>query len=89
MKRSAVKPTVAKYGIVYGAVFGVIGFMIALYLGIVALLALWTDRNLDFWATYVKGVEVDVPYWVAFIVSIFAPLAVLGNVISEVVRYFV
>ena len=53
----------------------------------VGLLALWTDRSLDFWCTYIKGSEVNVPYWLSLIVTLVGNgLVVVGNALTEVLR---
>lgn len=59
----------------------------SLYFGLVYLLSLWTDRNLDFWFSYFKGAEVDIPQWLSFIATLIAPVAVVGNVIMELFKY--
>ena len=65
-------------------------FAVSLYLaamaGLFAGLVFWTDRNLDFWLTVKKGVPVDVPIWLSALASIFAPFAVLGNIVGEIAR---
>jgi hypothetical protein len=48
-------------------------------------ICLWTDRNLDFYCSQIKGVPVDVPFWMSMVASIFEPIAVL-NLIGELVR---
>jgi len=62
--------------------------------GIWALVALliapWTDRNLDFWASYVRGHPVDVPFFLSYLLTWFLHLSsIFLNIISEVARYFV
>jgi len=52
-----------------------------------ALIAFWTDRNLDFWLTQLKGEEVDVPYWASFLVTFFGNAFILAaNTIGEIGR---
>ena len=60
--------------------------MLATWSGVAMLLGLWTDRTLDFWCTYFKGVPIDVNYWWSVLLSLLAPFALLGNVISEIAR---
>lgn len=57
------------------------------YLAFVGLLALWTNRNLDFWLSYFSGNEVSVSYLWAFLLSLLAPGLFLGNVICEIARF--
>ena len=65
-------------------------FVVSLYFSVMAALfaglVLWTDRNLDFWLTVQKGAPVDVPLWLSALASIFAPFAVLGNIVGEIAR---
>jgi hypothetical protein len=49
-------------------------------------LSFWTDRNLDFWLSQLKGETVDCPFWLSFIVSCFAPATFILNIIGEVAR---
>lgn len=55
-------------------------------LAVIPVLAIWTDRTLDFWVSYVKGEEVDVSYWLALLVTIVAPFALTVNILSEIAR---
>ena len=60
---------------------------LAVYLPISALVGLWTDRNLDFFLTLLKGEVVNVPYWLSFLVTLFLNAVIVGlNLIAEVVR---
>jgi len=62
-------------------------------IGLIALfpvLAIWTDRSLEFWASYIKHQPVIIPYWLSLIVTIIGNAVIVGfNVISEVLRYFI
>lgn len=66
-----------------------LGEYLIVYLVLTIALTFWTNRTLDFWVTYAKGVPTDAPVWVAFLVSMLSPIAFVGNLISEVVRLFV
>ena len=55
---------------------------------IIAIIGFWTESNIDFWLDY-SGSEKDCPYWLAFIVSILAPFAIVVNILSEVAKLFV
>lgn len=61
--------------------------MMGFYFGIVYLLSLWTDRNLDFWFSYFKGAEVDIPQWISFLTTLLAPVAVIGNILMELFKF--
>lgn len=59
------------------------------YLAIIGLMTLWTDRNLDHWATMARETETDVPLWLSFLVTLLLSPLVLGfNIISELARFF-
>ena len=64
-----------------------LGIVLAFYGGLCAAMACWTDRTLDFWLTVWKGTEVDVNWWLSFLVTcLLAPVVLTINVISEVLR---
>lgn len=48
-------------------------------------IALWTDRNLDFYVTLIKGTPTDVPFWISGVASLFEPIFLL-DLIGELVR---
>jgi len=48
---------------------------------------LWTDRNLDFWVSHLKGEIIDVPIWVSMILSLCQPILFL-DILGELVRLF-
>ncbi len=78
-------------GVIEG-LFGVLALnavYFGIWAGLAALLGIWTDRNLDFWATFVKETPVDVPFVVAWLASIPLPLTFLANIIAEVARFFI
>lgn len=70
-------------------------FMICLiWLGIPAIfitaMSFWTDRNLDFWATYAhQGTPTNVPHWISWLASIPLPVTFLFNLGSEIARYVI
>ena len=72
-----------------GAGFGCLALsaMAAFYFGLVYVLSLWTDRNLDFWFSYFKGHEVDIPQWLSFCATLLAPIAIAGNVLMELCKF--
>lgn len=56
-------------------------------LAIIALLSLWTDSNLDWMMSEIKGQVVNVPYWVSFFTTlIFNGFALMFNIIVSLVR---
>ena len=64
--------------------------MIMIWVIIIVPVAFWTQRSLDFWTTYLKGQEVEVPYWLSFAVTlVFNAVIVALNVITEVIRLFI
>ncbi len=72
---------------------GVGKFVLGGIVGIVLLIPLatmWTDRNLEFWASRIKGEPVDIPYWLSLVVTVVLNvIALAGNSISEVLKYFI
>ena len=51
------------------------------------VLSLWTDRTLDFWATYFAQHAVDIPMWLSILLTFIGNGIIFGlNVISEIVR---
>ncbi len=52
-------------------------------------LGFWSERTIEFWGGYVKGQPVDVSWWMCWALSLLSPIALLGNVISEIARAFV
>lgn len=60
-----------------------VGFVISLFVG----LTMWTERSLEFWLSRWKGEAVDVPLWMAFVVSLVLNGVILAaNIVSELVR---
>jgi len=63
---------------------------ISTVLAILSIVALWTDRNIEFWASYYKGEPVECPFWLSFAVTLLTNgFALLANVIAEVARLFI
>lgn len=62
--------------------------VLALYFWvIVPLIALWTQRNLNFWLTHFSGHAVHVPFVLDYLLSVLAPAVILLNVIAEIARH--
>lgn len=60
---------------------------ITIYLVAVGLLALWTERSLEYVLTHYAHHVVQVPYWWAFVVQLFAsPITVPFDFIVELIR---
>jgi len=52
------------------------------------LMALWTDRTLDFWCSYFAHHTVDIPLWASWLVSFVLSAAIIAvNLISEIIRF--
>jgi hypothetical protein len=51
-------------------------------------IAFWTDRNLDFWMTFINKQPTDIPFWISLILVIFEPVILVLNIIGEIGRYF-
>lgn len=64
------------------------GCMVVILLIIWMPIAFWTDRNLDFWISHIKGETVDVPFWLSMIISLIEPIVLL-DIIGEIARYFI
>lgn len=62
-------------------------FILGFYFGLVYLMSLWTDRNLDFWFSHFKGQEVDIPQWISFLTTLLAPVALVGNILMELFKF--
>lgn len=61
--------------------------IVVLFPAVLYFLALWTDRNLDFWVSYFKGQPVDVPLWLSAVVSFFFNGIIVGlNILAEIAR---
>lgn len=65
-------------------VFGGAGILIMLLL---VATSFWTDRNVDFWASFVKHEPVNVPFWLSLLLTIIGNVFVLlANIGSEIFR---
>jgi hypothetical protein len=63
--------------IIWGSVLCAIG----------AVISKWTESNLEFWLSLIKGQPVDVPYILALILTIFVNgVGILFNVVSELLK---
>ena len=49
-------------------------------------MSFWTDRNLDFWLTQIKGEEVNCPWVLSFIATAPMKLSFIGNLFGEIGR---
>jgi hypothetical protein len=55
----------------------------------VMLVGCWTERSLDWMCSEIAGRPIDVPYWLACVATlVFNGVAVLFNVLIEIVRLF-
>lgn len=69
-------------------------FAFVIYTIIASLLALWTERNLEYVGRLINGANslkvVDIPYWLAFLVQfVFSAVMLVFNIICEILRYFI
>lgn len=47
----------------------------------------WTDRTLDYWLSFIKGCDVDVPFFISAIISIVCGyVMIIINIVSELIR---
>ncbi len=61
-----------------------------LIIGLITLCGLWTDKNLDFWASYIKGSEVDIPLYLSFIVTlVFNVVVIMANIVAEIAKFLI
>lgn len=64
---------------------GLIGFI---GIPLAMLVALWTDRNLDFWLTMYKHHAVHINYWLAFALTVVCNgFILLANIVGEILRH--
>jgi len=64
--------------------------IIVVFAGVFALLALWTDRNLEFWLSYFSDKPVEVSYWLSFLLTlVLNGFIVVANVVLEILRLIV
>lgn len=52
-------------------------------------LAFWTQNQLTFWVSHVKGVPTPVGWGVSYLASILWPLALVLDIVSQIIRLFV
>lgn len=73
-------------GFMFGSFTGIFLFLMALIVPV----TMWTDRSLDFWFTYFKGEEVNIPWYLSLLVTVvFNGFILLANLISELFRFAV
>ena len=54
---------------------------------IAAFVSKWTEGNLEWLLGYIKGEAVDVPYWLAFVLTFFTNVFGIGfNLICELLK---
>lgn len=57
---------------------------------VVPVLALWSERNLEYLAFLIKDQVVDIPYWLVLILTLFTwPWHIVGNLCVEILRYLI
>ena len=63
------------------------GLRLTIIIGLLYLLSLWTDRNLNYFVSLIKGESVDVPFWLSVVVTILLnAVIVVSNIIAEISR---
>lgn len=63
-------------------------FQVGFWCFLSSMLAFWTRYELSYWVSHVTGTPTTVPYWKAFVVSLFMPLALFADIVSFLVRLF-
>ena len=67
-------------------------FVLTLILAVVLVgaMAMWTERSVEFWLFYIKGVHIDIPYWLALVITALGNCVVTFiNIITELFRLVV
>ncbi len=55
--------------------------------GVIPLLALWTDRSIEFWLRYFDAKTTEIPYWLSLLVTlVLNGVILLINVLTELAR---
>jgi len=69
-----------------GHVFVGCAVLFTLISGILYAISLWTESNLEFWLSKYKGEPVDVPFWMALVISlVLNGLTIPINIVSEII----
>lgn len=77
------------YKHVAGRTAGTAGVGCLVLICVFVLVAMWTDRNLDFWLTHFKGQAVNCPWWLSTLVTVFLPALIVLNIVGEIARLLV
>ena len=67
----------------------VCAMVIFLFLMLIVLfiVSFWTQSSIEFWIEYFKGVHIHVPFWMAFLATIFLNAVILGfNICTEIFK---
>lgn len=78
--------------IIYRQPMGIVTFsaLILTITALIASLALWTERTLEFWLSHFKGDLVDVPYWLSLLLTLVLNGVILAvNIFSEILRLLI
>jgi len=71
-----------------GSTNSIVITMFVIYLFVTIPIAFWTDRNLEFLLGHFKGVAVNVPFWLSWIVTVICNAFILAfNVICEILHF--
>lgn len=65
--------------------------LMAFILGVLFIVTtLWTDRNVDYWWSYIQKGTHDVPMWISALLTFFlAPIIIFLNLGSEAFKLFI
>lgn len=63
---------------------------ILIMIGLLLAVSVWTERSLEFVLSALKGSPINIPYWLSVIITlIFNTVAVVFNIIVELIRIFI
>ena len=60
------------------------------FMGVWVGLSIWTERSLEFWLTLMRGETVDVPFWIAALLTLILNGFIIAiNLVAELLRLVV
>lgn len=63
------------------------GMLMLIWVLLAILVTIWTDRNLDFWISHIKGESVDIHWFWSFLLSLIGGwITIVGNIVAEIAR---
>ena len=60
--------------------------MLVIMCAIFIPMCMWTDRNMDWLLTYIKGVPTNCPWYLSTAITVLLPIAFIGNIVAEICR---